>query len=376
LEFDGGEDTLLVITANPRQPVHTMYGGANLFTPGVCSKLGRLALRSLDANGPFPGVDPVVMSRVREKLSTEPIEDYRIDFEDGYGERSGPEEDHHAEVSATALATAMRDNLVPPFIGIRIKPLNEEQGARALRTLDIFLRTLLQQSGGGLPANFLVTLPKIEGPAEPALLVREFISLEVRLGLAAGSLKFEFLVETPQALLALPQILSAAKGRATGAHFGAYDYLAAIDIAATRQDLLHPSCDFARSMMKACLANRGIFLADGVTNLMPIGTPEEVRRGWDLHYRHVRHSLESGFYQGWDVHPAQLVSRYAAVYSFFREGWEEVATRLRNFRATSEQATLTGSVFDDLASVRGLVVFLDRAVQCGALTTQELEAYS
>jgi citrate lyase beta subunit len=240
----------------------------------------------------------------------------------------------------------------------------------------LFLTRLLEDSAGQLPDRFVVTLPKIEGPAEPALLVDRFAELESKLDLAAGSLRFEFLVETPQALLCLPRILEAAQGRATGAHFGAFDYLASIDIAATRQDLLHPDCDFARSMMKAALANRGLFLADGVTNVMPVGSTEQVRQGWEVHFRHVRHSLENGFYQSWDVHPGQLVSRYAAVYSFFREGWENAALRIRNFLAMSAQATLTVSTFDDLASIRGLKSFLDRAIRCGAIKKAELDALS
>jgi len=350
-----------------RQPVHTVYGGAHLFTPGVCAKLGKLALRSLDENSPFPGVDDGVIERVRIKLQTEPVEDYRIDFEDGYGNRSDDEEDRHAEAAAKAVAEAMRDSLLPPFIGIRIKPFNEEHRTRSARTLELFLTTLLERTGGKVPDHLVVTLPKIEGPHEPAMLAAAFDMLESKHYLRGGPLKFEFLVETPQALLALPQILEAAQGRATGAHFGAYDYLASIDIAASVQSLLHPSCDFARNMMKAALAHRGIFLADGVTNILPIGSREGVQRGWQVHARNVRHALESGFYQGWDVHPAQLVSRYATVFAFFREGWEDAALRVRNFEARSAQATLTGSTFDDLASIRGLVAYMDRAMSCGAI---------
>ncbi len=151
--------------------------------------------------------------------------------------------------------------------------------------------------------------------------------------------KFEFLVEDARRRCCrCRRSYDAAQDRAVGAHFGAYDYLACIDVAAPLQSLLHPACDFARNMMKAALSNRGMFLADGMTNTLPIGTREDVHRGWEIHGRNVRHALEQGFYQGWDVHPAQLVSRYATVYSFFREGWQDAALRLRNFRAMSAQA--------------------------------------
>jgi citrate lyase beta subunit len=359
-----------------RQPVHTVYGGAHLFTPGICTKLGKLALRSLEQNGPFPEVDDSIMDRVRNKLSIEPIEDYRIDFEDGYGNRSDEEENQHAEASAKAVAEAMRDSLLPPFIGIRVKPFNAQFRTRSFQTLELFLSTLLHHSGGKLPANFVVTLPKIEGPDEPSSLASAFDMLESKHFLNGGPLKFEFLVETPKALMALPQILDASQGRATAAHFGAFDYLASIDIAAPHQSLLHPSCDFARNMMKASLSQRGVFFADGVTNILPVGTRDDVQRGWSIHSRNVRHALESGFYQGWDVHPAQLVSRYATVFKFFREGWEDAALRRKNFRAMSAQATLTGNTFDDLASIRGLHAYLDRALGCRAISQAEVDAIS
>lgn len=359
-----------------RQPVHTLYGGANLFTPAICHKLGKIALRSLDENGPFPFAGEEVMTRVRTKLQTEPIEDYRIDFEDGYGDRSSTDEDLHAQTSAKALAECMRDALLPPFIGIRIKPFTEEHRARAFRTLDLFLTTLLHHSGGTLPPNFVVTLPKVTTHAHTAALADLFELLESNLHLPADSLKFEFLVETPPALDALPAILEAGRGRGNGAHLGAYDYMASIDIPATAQHLQHPACDFVRSRMKLAFSGRGIFLADGATNLMPIGERHSVHAGWEMHFKDVRCSLSNGFYQGWDLHPAQLVSRYAAVYSFFLEGWQDVAQRLKNFQEKSARATLTGSVFDDAATIRGLISYLNRAVNCGALSERDLAPIS
>jgi citrate lyase beta subunit len=305
---------------------------------------------------------------VRLKLQTEPIEDYRIDFEDGYGNRSSADEDQHAQSSAKALAECMNEALLPPFIGIRIKPFTEEHRARAFRTLELFLSTLLDRSGGALPPNFVVTLPKVTTHVHTAALADRFDIFESKLHLPAGVLKFEFLVETPPALDALPAILQAGRGRCTGAHLGAYDYMASIGIPATEQHLQHPACDFVRNRMKLAFSGRGVFLADGATNLMPIGDRASVHRGWETHFKDVRRSLANGFYQGWDLHPAQLVSRYAAVYSFFLEGWPDVAARLRNFQEKSARATVTGSTFDDAATIRGLVSYLDRARNCGAIS--------
>jgi citrate lyase beta subunit len=355
-----------------RQPVHTLYGGANLFTPGICRKLGRIALRALEDHGPFPGISEDVAARVKLKLETEPIEDYRIDFEDGYGDRSTDDEDLHAESSAIALADCMRDSLLPPFIGIRIKPLDDEHRPRAVRTLELFLSTLLDRTGGELPPNFVVTLPKLTGPHNTAALADLFDLLEIQHALPAGTLKFEFLVETPPAVASLTAILDAARGRATGAHLGAYDYMASIGIPATAQNLLHPACDFVRNHMQMAYSARGVFLADGATNLMPIGSRDDVHRGWQMHFRDVRNSLSNGFYQGWDLHPAQLVSRYAAVHSFFRADFTSVAARLRNFQEKFARATLTGTVFDDAATIRGLVAYLDRAIDCAAISKSEI----
>ncbi len=355
-----------------RQPVHTLYGGAHLFIPGVCRKLGKIALRALDENSPFPLAGEEIFERVRTKLQTEPIEDYRIDFEDGYGDRSSADEDAHAQSSARALAEAMRDALLPPFIGIRIKPFTEEHRQRSFRTLDLFLTTLLEHSGGALPPHFVVTLPKVAVPGHTAALADLFDLFESSLHLPKNSLILEFLVETPPALDELPSILHAARGRCVAAHLGAYDYMASIGIPATEQCLQHPACDFVRNRMQAAFSGRGIFLADGATNLMPIGDRASVHRGWEMHFQDVRRSLANGFYQGWDLHPAQLVSRYAAVYSFFRGGWKDVAARLRNFQEMSSRATLTGSAFDDAATVRGLSSYLDRAIDCGAISRADI----
>ncbi len=179
----------------------------------------------------------------------------------------------------------------------------------------------------------------------------------------------EVMIETPQSVLLLPQMIEAAQGLLTGAHFGAYDYTAALGIAAPQQDMLHPACDFARSMMQLHFAGTGIQLSDGATNILPIG---DVHSGWRIHAAHIRHSLESGFYQSWDLHPAQLVSRYAAVYAFFLDGLDESSERLKNFIERAAQATRVGGVFDDAATAQGLLNYFLRAIDCGALTDSEV----
>jgi len=375
-------------SAGERQPVHTVYGGAHLFKSDTARKLGEKAVQVLEQHGVDPfvfaraiGVEDSqaekVWQRVAEKLHREPVEDFRIDFEDGYGNRSDEEEDGHAEQVARELVTGMREGTLPPFTGIRIKPFSQELTRRGLRTMDIVLTTVLGQTGGKLPANFVVTLPKIQLPEQVSLLASAFDAMETRLGLPEGMLRLEFMIETTQSILNekgesnLPRFLDAARGRAVAAHFGTYDYTASCNITAAEQRMDHPACDFARHMMQIAYAGTGLWLSDGATNILPIGDRETIHRAWRLHVNHVRHSLVHAYYQGWDLHPAQLPTRYAAVYAFFLAGLDAATERLRNFMDKAGQATLVGDVFDDAATGQGLLNYFLRGMNSGALTEDE-----
>jgi hypothetical protein len=391
-----------------RQPVHTVYGGAHLFKSDSAEKLGAIALRTLDEYGADPfelaevtGIGAVgdlaraIHARVRAKLEREAVEDFRIDFEDGYGNRADDEEDGHARAAALEVAKGMAEGTLPPFIGIRIKPLSEELAPRSLRTLDLFVSTLVGESGGKLPANFVVTLPKITAREQIVVLCAALGELEKTLGLAARALPIEFMVETTQSILDadgganLPRFLDAAEGRCVAAHFGTYDYTASCNITAAHQHMRHPACDFAKHMMQVAYSGRGIWLSDGATTIMPVSvhkaekggpglTPEQIAENrksvhdaWRLHVTDIRHSLVHGYYQGWDLHPGQLVTRYAAVYAFFLEGLPAASLRLKNFVARAAQATLVGDVFDDAATGQGLLNFFLRGINCGAFGEDE-----
>lgn len=387
-----------------RQPVHTVYGGAHLFKSDTAVRLGQLAVRSFEAFAPDAAVFArslglpdnlagTIYSRVGEKLAREAVEDFRIDFEDGYGMRPDVEEDGHAVAAANEVANGMAAGTLSPFLGIRIKTFSEELHARSIRTLDLFLTTLVATSGGEMPDNFVVTLPKIVTPEQVGVLADIFDEIEPNLGLAAGSLKMEMMIETTQSIIAadgeigMPHMLEAARGRCTAAHFGTYDYTASCSITAAYQDMLHPACDFARSMMQVSFGGTGVWLSDGATNIMPIAphrgenlNTEQiaennavVHRAWKLHYDHCRHSLANAFYQGWDLHPAQLATRYAAVFTFFLEGLDAASQRLRNFVEKAAQATLVGDVFDDAATGQGLLNYFLRAINCGAITEEEAQ---
>ncbi|MCL5287529.1 MAG: phosphoenolpyruvate kinase, partial [Acidobacteria bacterium] len=301
--------------------------------------------------------------------------------------------------AAREVAAGRAQGLLPPFLGIRIKPLTEELRERSLRTLDIFLTALLEKTAGELPDNFVITLPKVTLPEQVTALIGVLELLETSLKLAAGALKIELMVETTQAILnergemALPKLVDAARGRCVAAHFGTYDYTAACAITAAHQRMDHPACDFARSMMQVALGGTGVWLSDGATNILPVPVHrasgggaltqqqiEEnrtaVHRAWRLHAAHIRHSLETGFYQGWDLHPAQLPTRFAAVDAFFLEGVDAASARLRNFVGKAAQATLVGEVFDDAATGQGLLNYFLRALNCGALREDEAEKLS
>ncbi|MGZ3703850.1 MAG: DUF6986 family protein, partial [Bdellovibrionota bacterium] len=381
-----------------RQPVHTVYGGAHLFKANTAARIGELALANLktyapnahtfaDALGIDKALAPTVYERVTEKLTREALEDFRIDFEDGYGVRPDAEEDATAVTAANEVALGMKQGSLPPYIGIRIKTLSEELKTRGLRTTDIFLTTLLAQTGRKLPANFVVTLPKITHPSHVKALVETFIAIEKANKLKAGTLKMEFMIETPQSVFdaegkcALPEFVANAKGRCVAAHFGTYDYTASLNITADHQVMDHPSCDFARHVMKVNLASTGIWLSDGATNVMPVGVhknpanPKEeaenrasVHAAWKLSFGHIQHSLRHAYYQGWDLHPAQLPVRYAALYTFFLKGLKPASARLKNFIDQAAKATLVGDIFDDAATGQGLLNYFLRAMNCGAIT--------
>lgn len=390
-----------------RQPIHTVYGGAQIFKADFVSKLGAVALRALEEYAPdakslaaalslpYSSASETIYTRVVDKLRREPVEDFRVDFEDGFGNRPDPEEDAAAENAAKEMAAGLKAGILSPYIGIRIKQFSEELKARSVRTLDIFLTTLLSASGGKIPQNFVITLPKVTIPEQTAALVLLLEEIEAKHGLPRRTLKLEIMIETTQSiinssgLINVPLLAAAAKGRCVAAHFGTYDYTASCNLTAACQTMDHPACGFAREIQKVSLAQTGIWISDGATNVMPVGPHRAAKDGpplskgqleenkyavhsaWRLGYSHIRNSLLNGFYQGWDLHPAQFPIRYAACYGFFLEGFEAASERLKNFIEKAAQATLVGNVFDDAATGQGLLNYFIRALNCGAITEAE-----
>jgi citrate lyase beta subunit len=391
-----------------RQPVHTVYGGANLYKAGTPRRLGDLALQALAEYAPdyaalrqafeLPFDDQLAYTlyqRIIQKLQTEPIEDFRIDFEDGYGIRPDETEDADAQRTAHELAQAMAANTLPPWIGIRIKSFAPESITRSIRTLNIFLSTLTEETQGHLPEGFMVTLPKVYLPEQVATLADLLDMLEQRQHIEPHTIALDLMIESPQAIIdpqgkhAISKLISAGRGRVQSVAFGTYDYTASLGIAARYQEHAHPATDFARQVMQASLAGTPIRLSDGITNTLPIGphraksgellndrqqieNREIVHHAWQIHYQNIRYSLRQGFYQSWDLHPAQLPVRYAALYSFYHENLADAAQRLNSFINKATQASLVGNTFDDAATGQGLLNFFLRGLACGALSEDEV----
>jgi citrate lyase beta subunit len=369
-----------------RQPVHTAYVPADQFRPDLPARWGSQALRELErcaptaadfatAMGLAPGLAADVRGRVSAKLAAEPVEDLRLDFEDGYGDRGGAAEDADARSAAAGLAEAAAAGLAPPFCGLRCKSLEAATRRRAIATLDIFVGELAAR--GGLPAGFLLTLPKVTSADQVSAMSLLCARLEEAHGLPGGRLRYEVQAEMPQLILGPDGAATVARcvhtggARLAGLHYGTYDYSAALGIAAGYQSMEHPAADHARAVLQVAAAGTGVRLSDGSSNVLPAGSREEVTAAWRLHARLVRRSLERGFYQGWDLHPAQLASRYAATYGFFRAGLPAACARLASYAGRAG-----GSVLEEPATARALAGYLIRGLDCGATDEDEVAGRS
>ena len=348
---------------------------ADAFTAGTGRDWGRQAEALLDEHADrFATVvaDADIIRRVKAKLADEPVEDLRIDFEDGYVGHGREREDEHVRKAAHALAEAQQDETAPPFAGIRIKSFEAPTRERGVRTLTGFLAAYAE-SRGRLD-GFVVTLPKVTSTEQVAAFVHAASTIEDELGLADASVRFEVQVETPQSVIGpdgtalVARMVHAAGGRLTALHYGTYDYSAFCGIAAGQQSLEHPVADHAKLVMQAAAAGTGVRLSDGSTNVLPVGDGDAVHLAWENHHRLVVRSLERGFYQGWDLHPGHLPTRYAATYAFFRGG---LARALERLRAYAEQRQ-EGSVADEPATARALADFVLRGLDCGAVDATEV----
>lgn len=364
-----------------RQPVHTCYVPADRFGSGTVRSWGDQALELLAAHEDIavavagrggPDETGPLLERVRAKLRHEPIEDLRVDFEDGLVGCGEADEDRYATVAAVALAEVIGGEGAPARVGLRIRGLEPRTRARGLRTLTLFVRALAAATA---VEALTVTLPKVTSVGQVEAIAEVAEELERLTGLAPGTLGLELQIETPQSVLGphgvvlLPLLLRAGDGRVTGFHYGTYDYSSTSGVAALHQASDHPVADFAKRLMQLATADTGIEVSDGSSNILPVGGAADVEHAWSEHARLVRRALASALYQGWDLHPGQLVTRYLTTYAFYREGFAVAAGRLRAHRQGGDGPA---TVLDEPATARALASFLVRGVECGALAEDEV----
>lgn len=387
----------------PARPAHVLYGGAHRFTRDTVPKLSTLARAALVEHAPderalaalFELDDDVaarVYPRLARKLEAAAIEDLRVDFEDGLGPQRDDDEDAHAERAARELVAAHEAGALPRWIGIRVRALRGPTAQRALRTLDLFL-TGARDVVAARP--FVVTLPKVEDPREVMVLVDALSFLERELGLEPGRVGVELMVESASALLSsdgqvrVRTFVDVGQRRVRSVHVGTYDLLATLGVTAAHQRADHPAVELARTLLQLALAGTGVTVSDGATHVLPLAphrardgaalsdeqrahNRDTVVRALRLHARSVRAALERGIYQGWDLHPAQLLARWTAVFSFFLEDLDEQTRRLAAYVERAAAADRAGNVFDDAASAQGLLHTFLRGHACGALDDEDL----
>ncbi|WP_062348297.1 DUF6986 family protein [Herbidospora yilanensis] len=337
------------------QPVHTVYVPANLLTASTVADWGAEAagLLGLVTPGEFAALfGGDVHDRVARTLAREPVQDLRIDFEDGY---TGADEDADAVRAAEAVAAMPA---LPRRWGVRVKSFADGDPGRSLRTLRGFLERVVELKGG-LPDGFVITFPKVLMESYLGMFARSLAEIEHDLGLPA--LGFEMQVEAPQTILFLqrsPDLVANLRGRLRAAHFGVFDYTAACGLPPHEQRLDHPACDHARHVMQTVLHPEGVELSDGSLAAAPASSSrDDVLALWRRHAETVRHSLAHGFYQGWDMHPSHLVSRFAVVYAHHLATYAEYRARVDAWRARRQE----GGVLDEPATIKTLVAALRRA---------------
>lgn len=356
-----------------KQPAHTVYVSAadvDADTPGTW---GERALAIADeAADVVTDLDRTsIASLVEARLRSQPIEDLRIDLEDGYGWRPDVVEDRDARAAGRTIATwSARPEQAPSVFGVRCKGLGATERARGLRSLELVL-----DGAGGVPDGFVFTVPKLRAAAQVDAVVMICEDLERAHGLPAEALRFELQIESPQALLGADGRATVAEAihrggrRLTGLHYGTYDYSAACGIVSSQQSLEHPVADHAKSVMLVAAAQTGVWVSDGSTQVAPVGSAEVVEAALRRHHRLVTRSLERGFYQGWDMHPGHLLTRWLAVYGFFRSAMSPAVTRLQSYfdRQSAE-------FVDEPATAQSLALVVLRGLSVGAFTEADLLA--
>ncbi|MQY18670.1 DUF6986 family protein [Nocardia macrotermitis] len=351
----------------PGQPVHTVYVNGAHAAVDLPGEWGATALRLSDQHAEqlLELVGPGVLARTRNMLRQRPIQDLRLDFEDGYGIRGDAVEDNDARWAGRVLAA------LPPAVfsrGVRVKGLTVGEYDRAIRTLELVL-----DGAGGVPEGFVFTVPKLRAVEQVKVAVQVCELLESVHGIASGTLRFELQIESPQAVIAadgsavVARAIQRSGGRCTGLHYGTYDYSAACGIAPQFQSLEHPVADHAKTIMQVAAAQTGVWVCDGSTQVLPVG--DTAPAALERHFRLVTRALERGYYQGWDMHPGHLITRWAATFTFFRNALRAAAPRIDDYLRRRG-----GAVVDEPATAQALATVVLRGLDCGAFDPEDVTA--
>ncbi|MFN8611387.1 MAG: aldolase/citrate lyase family protein [Vulcanimicrobiota bacterium] len=347
------------------QPAYVLYGGAHLFSADTHDKMLNLARRWLKE---YPWLGDTAKKRVEKRLF-QPLDDIRIDFEDGYGRRSDEEEDAHA----TQVRLALPQVHEPRRCGIRVKPITRRFAQRAVRTLETALQDLTVW-----PRGFCVTLPKLEHPAQVRFIIQELERIEN----GRPPLPLELMIESPTGLRRVADLVQVAGKRARGVHFGPFDFLASCGIG--QGDLLHPVNRAARAQLLISLSGSGVELADGPTTQLPLPphkhptgaqlteNQKAVRLAWEFHRDQVLATRQQGYFQSWLLHPAQLVSHAAALIQELETALPGALERLIAYWKGLGQARASGGDFDDRATARQWTGVVIRGLELGLIEENAL----
>lgn len=354
------------------QPVHTVYVNAADVGADTPHRWAEVALE-LESTAPAVAdlADDEVREIARRRLRSNPIEDLRIDLEDGYGWRGDDREDADAKRAGEVLAQwGTAGAYYPRSAGVRAKGLGAAERGRGIRTLELVL-----DAAGGVPPGFVITVPKLRDVRQVdavTVLCAEFERIH---GLQPGALRVELQIEIPQAVLGpdgratLAQAIHRGAPRIVGLHYGTYDYSAACGIVSAQQSLEHPVADHAKAVMQVAAAQTGVWISDGSTQVIPTGDPGQIDTALRRHHRLVTRSLERGIYQGWDMHPGHLVTRWLAVIGFYRSAMPAAATRLQAYFERR-----SGDVMDEPATAMSLALVIRRGLAAAAVTDDEVTA--
>lgn len=362
------------------RPVHTVYVSAAEYRATTPAEWGNAAHDAVITTGGYRaladrlGVDASIRleaaERTERRILRRPVEDLRIDFEDGYGFVSDAEEDREAVRAAHEVALALPQS--ETRIGLRPKSIEPSTRERSLRTLALFTETLFARTGH--LSGLIVTLPKVTSADQVNAFAASLTSLEHAIGAPEGSLDLEVQVEMPQLIShflsdgAFARIPAVRDGRLSGLHFGTFDYTAALGIHPEQQRLDHPSADFAKLAMQLAVAETGIRISDGSTNRVP--RLNDGFASWTHHAELVRHSLARGIPQGWDMHPRHLPTRFMCVTAYYLSGRMQALEGLKHALSAH-----SGDVLDEPASLRSIAGFLVDGVRHGVLTPEEIERH-